>query len=130
MHLKNNNLISKDKKAKHTFNYDSMKNGEWGQDFIKKPGLQMRSVWSISPPKPVEKTFGKHPTQKPLELLRRIVMASTNKDAIILDPFNGSATTGIATMQLGGNRKYIGIEMEKEYLDLSIERYNQWKNKP
>jgi site-specific DNA-methyltransferase (adenine-specific) len=107
-----------------------MKNGDWIGDTIKKPNLQMRSVWSINPPKPYEKTFGKHPTQKPLELLKRCVLASTGPGAIILDPFSGSATTGIATMLSGEDRKYVGIEMEKEYLDLSIERYNQIKNNP
>jgi site-specific DNA-methyltransferase (adenine-specific) len=120
----------KDKKAKHYFNYDLMKNGDWVGDSIKKPNLQMRSVWSINPPKPYEKTFGKHPTQKPLELLRRCILASTAPDAIILDPFSGSATTGIATMICGEGRKYVGIEMEKEYLDLSIERYNQLQQAP
>jgi site-specific DNA-methyltransferase (adenine-specific) len=55
----------KDKKAKHTFNYDLMKNGQWPMDFIKKPNTQMRSVWVIGTPKRIEKKFGKHPTQKP-----------------------------------------------------------------
>lgn len=110
----------KEKKAKHTFNYKEMKEGEWGSDFIKKPGLQMRSVWSIGTPKPDEKKFGKHPTQKPLELLRRIVLASTKKNDIVLDPFTGSSTTGIAAAKYG--RKFIGIDMEKNYLDLSKKR--------
>jgi site-specific DNA-methyltransferase (adenine-specific) len=118
----------KDKKAKHYFNYDLMKNGTWLEDPMKKPNLQMRSVWSINPPKPVEKTLGKHPTQKPLALLRRCILASTPADSVILDPFNGSATTGIATIMCGENRKYVGIELEKEYLDLSIQRYEQAKN--
>ncbi len=113
----------KEKKAKHTFNYDLMKNGDWPEDQIKKPGLQMRSVWSLGTPKPMEKVFGKHPTQKPLDLLKRIVLASTNEGDTILDPFNGSATTGIAAYKY--NRKYIGIELEKQYLDLSIKRYKQ-----
>jgi site-specific DNA-methyltransferase (adenine-specific) len=113
----------KDKKAKHVFNYDLIKNSEWKEDFIKKPGLQMRSVWSIYPPKKEEKTFGKHPTQKPLELLRRIVLASTREGDIILDPFNGSGTTGLASKAY--NRKYIGIEMDEKYLDLTIKRHNQ-----
>ncbi|MBU4360405.1 site-specific DNA-methyltransferase, partial [Patescibacteria group bacterium] len=77
----------KDKKGKHKFNYDLMKNGDWPEDFIKKPNLQMRSVWAIHPPKKEEKTFGKHPTQKPIDLLVRIVLASTDKNDIVLDPF-------------------------------------------
>lgn len=115
----------KDEKGKHKFNYALMKNGNWPEDFIKKPGLQMRSVWSIGTPKPAEKIFGKHPTQKPLDLLKRIVLASTDKGDIVLDPFTGSSTTGIAAAM--NNRKFIGIDMEKKYLDLSIKRFKQLK---
>ena len=104
-----------------------MKNGGWQQDMIKKPNLQMRSVWSIYPPKKAEKTFGKHPTQKPLELLRRCILAATPENAIILDPFNGGGTTGIAT-EIVGNHKYIGIDLEQEYLDLTIKRYKELRN--
>ena len=113
----------KDKNAKHTFNYESMKDGSWGDDFIKKPNKQMRSVWAIGTTKPFEKEFGKHPTQKPLELLRRIILASTNKGDLILDPFAGSSTTGIMALEL--ERKFIGIDLEKEYLDLSVKRFEQ-----
>ena len=113
----------KDNNAKHTFNYEVMKNGSWAEDFIKKPDKQMRSVWAIGTPKPFEKVFGKHPTQKPLELLRRIILASTNIGDLILDPFTGSSTTGIMALELG--RKFIGIDLEKEYLNLSIKRFEQ-----
>ncbi|HRH32955.1 MAG TPA: site-specific DNA-methyltransferase [bacterium] len=112
----------KEKKAKHKFNYSLMKNGEWPEDQMKKPGLQMRSVWSMGTPKPYEKVFGKHPTQKPLDLLKRIILASTDKDDLIVDPFTGSSTTGIAAYMYG--RKFIGIDLEKKYLDLSIKRFN------
>lgn len=112
----------KDKNAKHTFNYEKMKNGKFPEDFIKKQGLQMRSVWSIPTTKQQEKAFGKHPTQKPLNLLTRIIQSSTNDGDIILDPFNGSGTTGVATHLIGGNRKYVGIELNQEYLDLTIKR--------
>ncbi len=111
----------KDKKAKHKFNYDLMKEGNWPEDQLKKPGLQMRSVWSMGTPKPAEKKYGKHPTQKPLDLLKRIVLSSTNKGDVVLDPFTGSSTTGIAATMHG--RKFIGIDMEKNYLDLSIKRF-------
>lgn len=111
----------KEKKAKHIFNYKDMKEGEWGADFMKKPNKQMRSVWSIGTPKPEEKKFGKHPTQKPLELLRRIVLASTNPGDIVLDPFTGSSTTGIASVQ--NRRKFIGVDLDSEYLDLSKKRF-------
>jgi site-specific DNA-methyltransferase (adenine-specific) len=115
----------KEKKAKHIFNYELMKDGQWPEDQLKKPGNQMRSVWAVGTPKPAEKKFGKHPTQKPLDLLRRIVLASTNKGDIVLDPFNGSGTTGLAAS--ANRRKYIGIDTEKSYLDLSIKRFKGLK---
>lgn len=112
----------KDPKGKHTFNYSDMKQGNWHQeDFIKKDGKQMRSVWAIGTPKPAEKKFGKHPTQKPMALLERIVLAASNKGDIILDPFTGSSTTGLAAAKHG--RKFVGIDLEKAYLDLSVKRY-------
>lgn len=111
----------KEKKAKHTFNYNLMKEGSWPEDQIKKPGLQMRSVWAMGTPKTDEKKYGKHPTQKPLDLLKRIVLASTNKGDIVLDPFTGSSTTGLAAVM--HDRKFIGIDLEKEYLDLSKKRF-------
>ncbi|HAX18314.1 MAG TPA: site-specific DNA-methyltransferase [Actinobacteria bacterium] len=116
----------KDKKSKHTFNYEIMKNNSWPEDQLKKKGMQMRTVWSIDTPKPAEKKFGKHPTQKPFNLLKRIVLASTNKDDLILDPFTGSSTTGLAAYIAG--RNFIGIDNEKQYLDLSIKRFNELEN--
>ncbi len=111
----------KDKKAKHIFNYDLMKDGNWPEDKLKKPNLQMRSVWSLGTPKPEEKKYGKHPTQKPLDLLNRIVLASTNKGDVIFDPFAGSSTTGIAAAI--NDRKFVGIDLEKNYLELSKKRF-------
>src|SRR3989338_2257277 len=105
----------KDKKAKHKFNYDAMKNGHWPDDFLKKPNLQMRSVWAVYPPKSPEKIHGKHPTQKPIDLLVRIIMASTDKGDMVLDPFAGSSTTGLAAVL--NDRKFIGVDLEKKYLD-------------
>ena len=110
----------KDRKTKHTFNYELMKNGDFSSDFIKKPNAQMRSVWAIGTPKKSEKTFGKHPTQKPLDLLERIILASTNEGDLILDPFMGSATTGVAALK--HNRKFVGIEKEKEFVELAEKR--------
>ena len=115
----------KDKEAKHKFNYQAMKNGKWPDDFIKKPNLQMRSVWAVYPPKKEEKIHGKHPTQKPIDLLVRIIMASTDKGDVILDPFAGSSTTGLAAVL--NDRKFIGIDLDKKYLDLSIKRLNDLK---
>lgn len=113
----------KDPKGKHTFNYQDMKNGNWHEkDSIKKEAKQMRSVWSINTPAPSEKIFGKHPTQKPLALLERVVLSSTNPGDVIIDPFTGSSTTGLAAVK--DKRKFIGVDLEKEYLDLSVKRFN------
>ena len=118
-----NKKTGKTIKQKHKFNYKAMKEGNWPDDFIKKPGLQMRSVWSIYPPKKTEKTFGKHPTQKPIDLLVRIVLASTDKGDIVLDPFTGSSTTGLASYL--NDRRFIGVDMDKKYLDLSVKRFKE-----
>ena len=98
-----------------------MRDSDWGNDRYKKQYKQMRSVWDIPTTPKVEKMFGKHPTQKPKELLRRIVLASTKEGDLILDPFTGSSTTGIVAVEYG--RRFVGIDMEKKYLDLSIKRY-------
>mgnify|MGYP003772492725 FL=1 len=102
------------KKGKHLFNYQDMKeiNG----------GKQMKDVWQFSLTPKREKQAGKFPTQKPLALLERIILSSTKEGDLILDPFNGSGTTGIAAYNL--NRRYIGIDLEKEYLELTKTRYN------
>lgn len=117
----------KEKSGKHIFNYEKIKAGNWKEDALKKPGLQMRSVWSINTPKATEKTFGKHPTQKPFDLMRRVIIASTNKGDLVLDPFTGSSTTGLAAVYYG--RKFYGIDIEKKYLDLSIKRYEELRSK-
>jgi len=116
----------KDPKAKHTFNYDKMRDGNWPEDILKKPNKQMMSVWSINAPQSWEKIFGKHPTQKPFNLLERIVLASTRENDIILDPFSGSSTTGLASII--NKRKFVGIDSEKKYLDLSVKRFKEIKN--
>lgn len=108
--------------TKHTFNYQEMKNGDWHEgDRLKNPGKQMRSVWALGTPKMSEKKFGKHPTQKPLDLLNRVILASSDEGNLVVDPFTGSSTTGLAAVAHG--RKFIGIDTEKEYLDLSVKRY-------
>ena len=106
-------IDKKGNKGKHYFNYELMKEIN--------DGKQMKDVWLLNLPKKEEKIHGKHPTQKPLSVLERILLASTKDGDIILDPFNGSGTTGIACMKL--KRKYIGIDKEKSYLDLTIKRY-------
>ena len=103
---------AKNQKSKHTFNYELMK--QLGN------GKQMRNLWEICPPQPKEKTHGKHPTQKPFKLLERSLLASTNEGDVVLDPFNGSGTTVVAAVRL--RRKYLGIDISQEYLDLTIKR--------
>ncbi len=101
-----------EKKARHFFNYKLMKDINGGK--------QMKDVWvgALTPQK--EKTEGKHPTQKPLYLLERIILASTSEGATVLDPFCGSSTTGVAAKRLG--RKYIGIDNNEEYIEISKKR--------
>jgi site-specific DNA-methyltransferase (adenine-specific) len=115
----------KNEKAKHKFNYKLMKNEDWPKDPIKRVGKQMRSVWGISAPLSSEKKYGKHPTQKPMELLKRVVLSSTDKGDLILDPFAGSSTTGLVAYAY--DRKFIGIDNNQGYLDLSIRRFNDLK---
>ena len=102
----------KHEKKPHKFNYETMKqlNG----------GSQMTDVWRIPAVGMWEKTCGKHPTQKALRLLYRIVLAYTNEGDTILDPFAGSSTTGIAANLLG--RKFIGIEQDHSFIELSKRR--------
>ena len=107
------------KKVKYTFNYEVMKQMNGNK--------QMKDVWTTSLTKTSEKKQGKHPTQKPLEILDKIILASTKENDLILDPFCGSSTTGISAVKL--NRKYIGIDNKKEYLDLSIRRYEELEEK-
>ena len=96
----------------HYFNYELMRriNGD----------KQMTDVWRLPAIARWEKSCGKHPTQKPLCLLSRIVLASTEPGAWVLDPFTGSSTTGIAACLLG--RRFLGIDASREYLDMSIRR--------
>lgn len=81
---------------------------------------QMTDVWQLPAIGRWEKSCGKHPTQKPLGVLARLIQASTQPGAWILDPFNGSATTGIAANLLG--RRYLGLEIEDEFFSMSKAR--------
>lgn len=101
-----------DKKARQLFNYQLMKqrNGD----------KQMKDVWTGSLTKATEKKEGKHPTQKPEYLLENIILASTNKDDIVMDPFCGSGTTGVVAKRYC--RKFIGIDSCEEYLEISQRR--------
>jgi site-specific DNA-methyltransferase (adenine-specific) len=105
------------KGSQNIFHYAKMK--DWDDGFAPK-GRQMRSLWSITLTSQKEKIHGKHPTQKPLELLRRVIASSSNEGDIVLDPFNGSGTTGVVAKELG--RRYIGIDTSKEYLEITKKR--------
>jgi site-specific DNA-methyltransferase (adenine-specific) len=102
----------RDKKSRHTFNYKLMKQTNGGK--------QMKSVWEIKPPEKWEKKFGKHPTQKPVALLERILLASTNPGDLVLDPFSGSGTTAVAALRT--HRTAVGLELSYEFLSLTVQR--------
>jgi site-specific DNA-methyltransferase (adenine-specific) len=108
-------LWAKKEGAKHCFNYGLMKelNGN----------KQMKDVWTGSLTKPSEKKCGKHPTQKPIYILEKIVLAGSKENDIILDPFCGSSTTGVVCKKTG--RRYIGIDNEIDYLELSKRRLEE-----
>ena len=89
-------------------------------------GTQMKDVWNLPAIAPWEKSCGKHPTQKPLALLTRIILASTKKNAWILDPFTVSSTTGIAANLT--NRKFLGIDKEIDFLNISKNRKLEIEN--
>jgi len=99
----------KEKKTPHFYNYELMKELN--------DNKQMKDVWTLPAIAPWEKSCTKHPTQKPLSVLTRLILASTKKGAWILDPFTGSSTTGIAANLL--ERRFLGIDLEEEYLEIS-----------
>ncbi len=103
---------AKNSKSRHTFNYKLMKETNRGK--------QMKSVWEIYPPEPWEKKFGKHPTQKPVALLERILLASSHEGDLVLDPFSGSGTTLLTAFRL--RRHALGCELSAEFLSLSLRR--------
>lgn len=105
----------KDNNVKHFFNYELMKQLSNNK--------QMKDVWRLSAVAKWEKSCGKHPTQKPLSLMVRAILASTSYDNWILDPFTGSSTTGIAANLV--NRKFLGIDSEEDYLKISIKRIQE-----
>jgi len=108
----------KNAKIPHYFNYELMKEIN--------DNKQMKDVWVLPAIAKWEKSCGKHPTQKPLSVLTRIILASTKQKAWILDPFTGSSTTGIAANLL--ERKFLGIDIEEEYLKISTNRKLEIEN--
>jgi site-specific DNA-methyltransferase (adenine-specific) len=103
--------------SKFTFNYSSLREGSFEGDKIKNAGKQMRSVWWIPSTPNREKTFGRHPTQKPLALMRRVILAFTSADDLVFDPFMGSGSTGVACKELG--RNFFGIEQSEEFFEIA-----------
>ena len=103
---------AKSSKSRHKFNYKEMRRQAGGK--------QMKSVWRIKPPQAWEKKFGKHPTQKPVALINRLIEAATDPGDLILDPFMGSGTTGVAAIQL--KRRFLGIELDPGYIRLAEAR--------
>jgi len=108
----------KNKKVPHYYNYELMKEIN--------DGKQMKDVWNLPAIAQWEKSCGKHPTQKPLGVLSRIILASTQQNAWILDPFTGSSTTGIAANLL--NRNFLGIDKKIEFLEISKQRKREIEN--
>lgn len=106
---------AKNEKSRHVFHYSDMKRANGGK--------QMKDVWNFTAPKRSEKTLGKHPTQKPLVLLERILLAATSEKDLVLDPFLGSGTTAIACALLG--RKCVGIESDAAHAGLAKTRLNE-----
>jgi len=83
-------------------------------------GKQMKTVWTFQAPRNGEKTHGKHPTQKPIALVERCILASTKENDLVLDPFLGSGTTAIAA--LDADRKFVGIELDDTHVKLAVRR--------
>lgn len=109
------------KKREYYFDYEYSKNGDFDYDSLKKPGKQMRTVWDISNNKEKrELEYGKHPTQKPLRILKRIIQLSSKKGDIMLTPFSGAGSECLAAKELGLN--YIGYEVEPHYVDIAHNR--------
>lgn len=101
--------------SRHRFNYAAMK--------AENGGRQMKDVWSITAPKKGEKRLGRHPTQKPLALLERLISAATDPGDSVLDPFLGSGTTAVACARLG--RRCVGIEKDETFLKLAADRLQE-----
>jgi len=103
---------AKSKKSRHTFHYQRMKEIAGGK--------QMKSVWTIPPPESWEKKFGKHPAQKPVALLERILLASSSEGDLVLDPFMGSGTSAVAALRK--KRRFVGIEADRKWNEVASER--------
>ena len=123
-------------KLTHTFNYARMKAENGGKQMrdvwaLPKTGEEELNdsgegaLWNMTTAKPSEKMHGKHPTQKPISLLSRIVDACTEEDSLVLDPFCGSGTTGVAAVSKG--RRFVGFDLDRSYLELTKKRLDAAK---
>jgi DNA modification methylase len=111
------------KKREYYFNYEYSKDGIFDSDLLKAQGKQMRTVWDIPNNKEKQElVHGKHPTQKPLRILKRMIMLSSHEDDIMLTPFSGSGSECVAAKSTG--RQYIGYEISDEYCQLAEKRLN------
>lgn len=111
------------KKRKYTFNYELSKHGNFDYDNLKSKDKQMRTVWSIPNNKESwELKFGKHPTQKPIRIIDRLIQLSSNENDLILSPFCGSGTECVSAKR--NNRSYISFEINQEYIELATQRLN------
>jgi site-specific DNA-methyltransferase (adenine-specific) len=103
---------AKSERSRHTFNYKLMREHAGGK--------QMKSVWRIATPATGEKKFGKHPTQKPVALVERCLLASTHAGDFVLDPFSGGGTTAVSCVKTG--RLCLGMELDSKHIEMSARR--------
>lgn len=107
-----------EKNRKYYFNYEASRDNDYPEDGLKKQGKQMRSVWDIpNNKKKDELKHGKHPTQKPERILKRMIELTSKEGDLVLDPFMGSGATAVVSKLLG--RDYIGFELDEKYIDLA-----------
>lgn len=109
------------KKRQYYYDYEYTKNTDFPEDQIKQVGKQMRTVWDIPNNKSRDElAYGKHPTQKPIRLLKRMILSSTKEGDLVFTPFSGSGSECVAAKMTG--RKYCGFELNEEYYNISLER--------
>ena len=114
------------KKREYFFNYDYSKYGDFHYDSLKAPGKQMRTVWEISNNKEKnELAYGKHPTQKPIKILKRMIKLTSKEGDIMLTPFSGSGSECVAAKMTG--RNFIGIEIDNYYCEIAASRLSHVK---
>lgn len=109
------------KKRSYFYDYEYIKNSDFPEDLIKQQGKQMRTVWDIPNNKTKEElAYGKHPTQKPIRLLKRMILSTTKPDDIVFTPFSGAGSECVAAKICG--RRYLGFEVNEEYYNISLNR--------